>query len=162
MGSATAQTICSGSTTNIALNSTVIGTTFTWMAAVQTAPTAGTITGFSNGTQNTITQSLSNTGTTAGIIRYTVTPTANSCTGTSFTVDVTVNPNSTIVLSSVSGSDNPTNCVNTVLNISYAIGGGGTNASITAGILPAGITGSYNVGTRVYTISGNPTECRNF
>jgi hypothetical protein len=162
VGSATAQTICSGSTTNIALNSTVIGTTFTWIAAVQTAPTAGTITGFSNGTQNTITQSLSNTGTTAGIIRYTVTPTANSCTGTSFTVDVTVNPNSTIVLSSVSGSDNPTNCVNTVLNISYAIGGGGTNASITAGILPAGITGSYNVGTRVYTISGNPTNVGTF
>jgi hypothetical protein len=55
VGSATAQTICSGSTTNVALNSTVIGTTYSWTAAIQTAPTAGTITGFS-GTQNTIAQ----------------------------------------------------------------------------------------------------------
>jgi hypothetical protein len=157
VGSAIAQTICSGSTTNVVLNSTVTGTTYSWTAAIQTSPTAGTITGFSNGTQNTIVQTLNNTGTTAGIIRYTVTPTADSCTGTAFTVDVTINPNSTIVLSSVSGSDNPTNCVNTILNISYAIGGGGTNASITAGALPAGITGSYNTGTRVFTISGNPT-----
>jgi hypothetical protein len=67
MGSATAQTICSGSTTNIALNSTVIGhSVHGWQP--QTAPTAA-ITGFSNGTQNTV--SLSNTRTTAGI-RYTV------------------------------------------------------------------------------------------
>jgi hypothetical protein len=162
VGSATAQTICSGSTTNIALNSTVIGTTFTWVATVQTAPTAGTITGFSNGSVNTITQTLSNTGTAFGVIRYTVIPTANSCTGTAFTVDVTVNPNSTIVLSSVSGSDNPTNCINTILNISYAIGGGGTNASITAGTLPAGVTGSYNSGTRVFTISGTPSAVGTF
>ncbi|SEA91110.1 hypothetical protein SAMN05443667_111142 [Flavobacterium gillisiae] len=162
IGSASAQTICSGSTTNVALNSTVIGTTFTWIPAIQTTPTGGTITGFSNGSVNTIAQSLSNTGTTAGIIRYTVTPMANSCPGTAFTVDVTINPNSTIVLSSVSGSDNPTNCVNTVLNISYAIGGGGTNASITAGALPAGVSGTYNSGTRVFTISGTPSSVGTF
>ncbi len=162
VGSATPQTICSGSTTSVALNSTVIGTTYTWTAAIQTTPTAGTITGFSNGTQNTIAQSLTNTGTTAGIIRYTIIPTANSCTGAAFTVDVTINPNSTIVLSSVSGSDNPTNCVNTVLNINYAIGGGGTNASITAGVLPAGVTGSYNSGTKVFTISGTPSAVGTF
>ncbi|TDD75178.1 immunoglobulin domain-containing protein [Flavobacterium caseinilyticum] len=162
VGSAIAQTICSGSTTNVALNSAVTGTTYSWTAAIQTSPTEGTITGFSNGTQNTIVQTLNNTGTTAGIIRYTVTPTSNSCLGLPFTVDVTVNPNSTIVLSSGAGSDNPTNCVNTVLNISYAIGGGGTNASITAGALPAGVTGSYNSGTRVYTISGTPSVVGTF
>ncbi|MFE3846811.1 PKD-like domain-containing protein [Flavobacterium sp. LB3P45] len=162
VGSTIAQTICSGSTTNVVLNSTVTGTTYSWTAAIQTSPTAGTITGFSNGTQNTIVQTLNNTGTTAGIIRYTITPTSNSCSGEAFTVDVTVNPNSTIVLSSVSGSDNPTNCVNTVLNISYAIGGGGTNASITAGALPAGVIGSYDSGTRVYTISGTPSAIGTF
>ncbi|MFE3870907.1 PKD-like domain-containing protein [Flavobacterium sp. ZS1P70] len=162
VGSATAQTICSGLTTSVTLNSTVIGTTYSWTAAIQTSPTAGTITGFSNGTQNTIVQTLNNTGTTAGVIRYTVTPTANSCSGAAFTVDVTVNPNSTIVLSSVSGSDNSTNCVNTVLNISYAIGGGGNNASITSGALPAGVNGSYNSGTRVFTISGTPSAVGTF
>jgi len=162
VGSATAQTICSGSTTNLVLNSNVTNTTYSWIAAIQTAPTGGSISGFSNGTQNTITQTLSNTGTTAGVIRYTVIPTANSCSGSAFIVDVTVNPNSTIVLSSASGSGNQTNCVNTVLNISYSIGGGGTNASITAGSLPAGITGSYDAGARVFTINGNPTEVGTF
>jgi hypothetical protein len=87
VGSATHQTICSGSTTNVALNSTVIGTTFTWIAAIQTAPTAA-ITGFSNGSKNA--KCSSHTGTTVGII-HTVTPTANLYRN-SFTVDVTVNP----------------------------------------------------------------------
>jgi hypothetical protein len=92
IGSAVAQTICSGSATNVALNSTVIGTTFTWTAAVQTTPTNGTITGFSANSGTPIIQTLTNTGTTAAVIRYTVTPTANSCPGTPFTVDVTINP----------------------------------------------------------------------
>ena len=95
VGSAASQTICSGSASSVALNSTVVGTTFTWTAAIQTVPTGGTITGFSNcaaacGTN--IAQTLTNTGTTAGVVRYTITPTAGACVGATFTVDVTVNP----------------------------------------------------------------------
>jgi hypothetical protein len=117
------------------------------LAAIQTAPTAGTITDLAMVLKYNY-SSLSNMGQRQELfiplllLQILVQEHL-------YTVDVTVNPNSTIVLSSVSGSDNPTNCVNTVLNISYAIGGGGTNASITAGALPAGVTGSYNVGTRV-------------
>ncbi len=93
-GSASAQSICSGNSTSVALNSTLSGTTFTWTAAQQSG---ATITGFSNcttGCGNTISQVLTNTSnTTAGVVRYTVTPTApNGCVGNSFTVDVTVNP----------------------------------------------------------------------
>ena len=66
--------------------------TYTWTTALQTTPTGGTITGFSNAAGAIIAQTLINTGTTAGVVRYTITPTANSCVGTAFTVDVTVNP----------------------------------------------------------------------
>ena len=45
-------------------------------------------------------------------------------------------------------------------NITYAIGGGGTGASITSGSLPAGVTGNYNSG--VFTISGTPTVTGTF
>jgi hypothetical protein len=75
------QTVCSGSVTNVALNPTVTGTTFTWTAVILNTPTAGTITGFGSGSGASIAQVLTNTGTSAGTIRYTVTPTANSCPG---------------------------------------------------------------------------------
>lgn len=72
-----------------------------------------------------------------------------------------VNPNSTISLSSAEGTDNPTLCINTVITpITYAVGGGGTGASITAGALPAGLNEVFNSG--VFTISGTPTEAGTF
>ena len=92
-GSASPQTICSGTTSSVDLNSTVGGTTFSWTAAIQTSPLGGTITGFSNcssGCGTSIVQTLTNSGTSSGTVRYTVTPTAGGCTGTPFTVDVTV------------------------------------------------------------------------
>lgn len=93
-GSASNETICSGGTTNVALNSTVPGTTFTWTAAQQSG---ATITGFSScggGCGTTISQVLTNTSnSTAGVVRYTVTPTTPAgCVGMAFTVDVTVDP----------------------------------------------------------------------
>ncbi|MFV7236812.1 LamG-like jellyroll fold domain-containing protein, partial [Flavobacterium sp. ZB4R12] len=102
IGSASPQTICNARTSSVALNSTVVsGTTFTWTAAIQTTPTGGTITGFSNcaaACGPSITQTLTNSGTTTGVIRYTVTPTAAGCPGTPFTVDVTVNPKPVVTL----------------------------------------------------------------
>ncbi|RYE23737.1 MAG: HYR domain-containing protein [Sphingobacteriales bacterium] len=90
-GSANPQTICSGSTSSVALNSSIGGGTFTWTAALQ----SGSVTGFANCTAtcgNTIAQTLTNTGTGSGVVRYTVTPISPaSCPGTPFTVDVTVN-----------------------------------------------------------------------
>jgi hypothetical protein len=84
-------------------------------------------------------------------------PSGYTCTSTiSSAATLTVNQNSTIALSSAAGTDGQTKCINAVLTpITYAIGGGGTGASITAGALPAGVTGSYSNG--VFTISGTPT-----
>ena len=95
-----------------------------------------------------------------GPFNYTIT-TTGPCVKPFLTGTITVNPNSTIALSSASGSDAQTICQNTPLTtITYVIGGGGTGASITAGALPAGVTGVYNNG--VFTISGTPTSSGNF
>ncbi len=104
IGSASNQTICNARTSSVALNSTVSGTTYTWTSVITTIPTGGTITGFSScpgACGTSISQTLTNTGTTVGVVRYTVTPTANSCPGSTFTVDVTVNPKPVITLANV-------------------------------------------------------------
>ncbi|MFK5958589.1 MAG: Ig-like domain-containing protein, partial [Lutibacter sp.] len=83
--------ICTGSTTGISLTSTITGTTFTWTASISTTPTAGTVTGFSNGSGNTIAQSLTNSGINKGVVKYVITPTApTGCVGTPYNIFVTV------------------------------------------------------------------------
>ncbi|MFV5703704.1 LamG-like jellyroll fold domain-containing protein, partial [Flavobacterium sp. XS2P12] len=106
-GSASNQTICSAGTTSVALNSTVSNTSFTWTVAFVTTPAGGgTITGqsvCSAGCGTSIAQTLTNTGTTAGVIRYTITPIANNCPGATFTVNVTVNPKPVVTLTNLTG-----------------------------------------------------------
>lgn len=90
-GSGADQAICSGGTTSVALSSNVNDPVFTWTATL----IGGTISGFADcpstcGT--TISQTLTNSGTTAGVVRYRVTPSANGCVGTPFDVNVTVLP----------------------------------------------------------------------
>jgi len=142
VGSASAQTICSGTATGVALSSTVSGTTFTWTAALTTIPAGGTITGFSNSSGSTIAQTLTNTGTTDGVVEYTVVPTANGCTGAAFTVDVTINPKPV-------GSASPqTICSATATSVALNSTLSGTTFTWTAVIntIPAGgtITGFSN------------------
>lgn len=79
--------ICSGQTTNIALTSSVPNTTFTW-----TASAPGSLTGLSNGSGNTIAQTISNTSNAPHDVTYVVTPTSLGCIGAPITVIVTVNP----------------------------------------------------------------------
>jgi len=88
------QTFCSGGTTGIALSTspTVAGTTFSWTVA------GGTGTGgFSNGSGNSIAQTLTNTGAAPANVTYTITPTASGCAGTPITVVITVNPIANVV-----------------------------------------------------------------
>ena len=67
-----------------------------------------------------------------------------------------MNPNSTFTLTSAAGTTSQILCINNAItNITYAVGGSATGASISAGALPAGVTGSYKTG--VFTISGTPT-----
>ncbi|MDP4237906.1 MAG: hypothetical protein Q8904_00355 [Bacteroidota bacterium] len=67
--------------------------------------------------------------------------------------NLTVNPNNTIALSSVAGTDAQIVCINTsITNITYKTTGA-TGASVTG--LPAGVTGNWK--GNVVTISGTPT-----
>jgi gliding motility-associated-like protein len=83
----TSATICSGATTGIVLTSNVSGTTFTWTVS-QTGASGATA-----GTGSTIGQVLTATGTTAGSVIYTITPSASGCaSGSPVSVTITVNP----------------------------------------------------------------------
>ncbi len=93
-------------------------------------------------------------------ITYTV-PSSSGCAAVPVTASVTINADATIALSSAVGTDGQTKCINTAItNITYAVGGGGTGATITAGALPSGVTGSFNAG--VFTITGTPSASGTF
>jgi len=79
------QTICSAGVTSIALTSNIAGTTYSW-TTIQSG-----VTGASNSSGSSITQTLTTTSTSAGTVTYTITPT-NGCTGAAIVATVTVNP----------------------------------------------------------------------
>jgi uncharacterized protein (TIGR02145 family) len=80
--------LCSGTTTNIVLQSSIPNSTFTW-TAVSAAPG---ITGYSDGSGDVIQHTLSNTGNTAGIVKYSVIPHFGGCDGIPVEFNVTVFP----------------------------------------------------------------------
>ncbi|MBI3239315.1 MAG: hypothetical protein HYZ43_10835, partial [Flavobacteriia bacterium] len=89
----------------------------------------------------------------SGVYNFTVT-TTGACIQTSANGTLTVNPDATINLSSAPATTSQSVCINTAIStISYAVGGGGTNATISG--LPAGVFGAYAAGT--VTINGTPT-----
>ncbi|MFI1771378.1 PKD domain-containing protein [Thalassobellus citreus] len=101
------ETICSDTAFNITPNTSggdtaPLGTTYTWTNPVINP--AGSIIGASNETtpQSSISQTLTNTTTNPATVTYTVTPVSDICTGTDFTIEITVNP-------SISTTENITN-----------------------------------------------------
>jgi hypothetical protein len=124
-----------------------------------------TVTGLPAGvtaTYNTTTKicTISGIPSVSGSFSYIVT-TTGPCSNTSLGGTINVIPSSTISLTSIAGTDNQSVCKNAAIgNITYAIGGSGTGASITAGALPAGVSGSFNLG--VFTISGTATVAGTF
>jgi gliding motility-associated-like protein len=98
----TSQTLCSGGTTSIGLTSTVNPVNFKWT----TTKTGGTVTGNADynpgGANATISQTLTATSNTAGVVTYSITPTANGCVGSPITVPVTVNPVPTLTVTPTS------------------------------------------------------------
>ena len=93
----------------------------------------------------------------SGTATLTLTTSGGSCGADTDSKTLVVNPNATITLTS--GSSTQTLCQgNSITNIVYSIGGGGTGAGITG--LPAGVTGVYSGG--LFTISGTPSVTGTF
>ena len=101
---------------------------------------------------------LANTNTPGTTVYYAECSANAGCrTATNFVII----SNSTITLTSAVGTNNLSACKNAAItNVTYAIGAGGTGASITAGALPAGVTGAFSAG--VFTISGTATVTGTF
>jgi len=86
-------------------------------------------------------------------VNYTITANPAICqTASSSNFSITINPLPSITLN----NSIPTLCLNAVISpISFNIGGLATNATITSGSLPAGLSGNFN--NSVFTIIGTPT-----
>jgi gliding motility-associated-like protein len=101
----------------------------------------------------TLTISGTPTTTTGSPFTFSITTTGNTCTAATGGGTITINPIQTIVLTSVTTSENQTLCINTAITpITYTLGGGATGANVTG--LPAGVTATV-AGTTL-TISGTP------
>jgi hypothetical protein len=80
--------ICSGSTLNFSpISDLDPSTTFTWTSSI-----SGSISGISANGSGSIMDTPVNTSNTTGYVTYTITPTANGCTGNSVNYVVTVYP----------------------------------------------------------------------
>ena len=95
---------------------------------------------------------ISGMPTLPGIYSYSVT-TSGTCVQTIANGSIVVTQDATILLTSAVGTNAQIVCQNTaILDIKYAIGGGGTGATVTG--LPLGVSGSFSGG--IFTISGTP------
>ena len=145
------QTICINSPiSNIQYT---VGGTGTGITSVTGLP-AGVSSSFASGI-------LSITGTpttsTGSPFTYTIT-TSGTCSPVTASGTITVTPAASFTLTSASGTNTQTVCINSgITDITYAVNGG---TGATASGLPAGVSGLFNAG--VFTLSGTPTAAGTF
>ncbi|TAH27128.1 MAG: hypothetical protein EAZ07_02530 [Cytophagales bacterium] len=156
--------ICSGEPTAISLTSGVAGTTFSWVSAP-----VGNISGNSNGTGNTIIQTLTNGTNVAINVSYVITPTANFCSGNTSNLVLTVNPkpsiSNSLVASICSESSTAINLTSTVLGSTFAwtsapIAGISGNLDGTGNTISQTLTNSTNASINVtYIVTPTANSC---
>ena len=86
------QTICSGETTSLACTSTTTGANFIWAGSL----TSGSVIGFGSGSGTPIEETLTNTGTSTGIVTYQIIAQYDGCNGDTLYIPVTINPLPTV------------------------------------------------------------------
>ena len=163
------QEFCSGGNPNVSLTADCPGSTFAWTAQL----ISGTVSGFADGNGNTISQVLTNSGTTNGIVKYTITPSLGVCVGTSADYLVTVYPVpdlSTTPLSQTLCSSTPTN-INLTSNVtgtlftwtasgsSLQVAGYSNSAAPMSTINHLLVNSGYNIETVTYSITPHANGC---
>jgi len=134
VNSASTAQLCTGNPLNYSITSTAPGSTFSWTASL----TSGTATGFANGSGPVIGDILKNNTLADAVVTYKITPQANGCPGTPFTLSVTVTPLSTVSAVPVSNSI----CTGSAAGINLTPGIAGTTYTWTSTVLTGNITGN--------------------
>ncbi len=153
--------VCSGTAFSVTPTNSVNGitpaaTTYSWGTPSLTVGLTG---GNNAGTSTNISGTLINTGNTAQTATYVVTPSTGVCTGSSFTVTVTVNPVAAInsltatICSGAAFSVTPTDIVNGMIPA-------GSVFNWTAPLVTGGLTGGVGV-TNATNIAGTLTNPSN-
>lgn len=146
------ETICSESAiTTVNPTGTVTGTSFSWTRDNTTA-----VTGIAANGTGSISGTLTNTTGAPVVVTFTVTPSANGCTGTPVTFGVTVNPTPTAIASMAT----QTVCSGAITPISFSGAVTGTvfnwtrdNAATVTGIAASG---SGNISGTLTNTTANP------
>jgi gliding motility-associated-like protein len=132
------QSVCSGGiTTPVSLTSPVDGATFSWVSTASSGVTGHA----SSGTITIPQQTLSNSGNTNGTVTYSLTPSANGCTGTSSNYIITVYPVSRVT--------------NTVLTQTICSGTSSSAVTLSSNVAGSSFTWTSVAGTE---ISGNSSS----
>lgn len=142
-------TICSGATTAINLVASDTSATINWTA------TSSNVVGFSNGTGNTIAQTLTYSGNATGTVTYTITPIKNGCAGTPKIVVVTVNPQQNITLTFPAIPT--TLCLNATAPILPSMS---SNTTPINGIWTPSVINTTAISTTIYTFNPIVGNCQ--
>ncbi len=144
-------TICSTETTAITLTASDTNAVINWTA------TSTDVTGFSDGTGNSISQTLTYNGNTSGTVTYTVIPVVNGCEGMAEIIVVTVNPQANIT--PTFNAIQTTYCLNATPSILPAFSSNSTPINGTWS--PANIN-TTSLGTTTYTFIPQSNACINY
>ncbi len=163
------QSICLPGQTSITLSGGVPGTTYSWTTSSSNS------TGASNGSGSSIVQALNSlNGTSPGTVTYLITPTANGCSGSPISVDVTIQPKPSVTSSVASQTicsasqtlitlANPNGVAGTAYNVAFSavnatgavtVTGGGASINQTLKSIDG-----VNSGTVTYTITPIANGC---
>jgi PKD repeat protein len=124
--------MCSDDSTSIILTSGASGVTFTWTVSL----VQGSAYGFSASSGNLIRQKITNTGTNDALIKYTVIPATQYCSGSPIDYFVTVHPvpdvaNTTLAKSICSGTSTEIDLTSNVSGTTFTWAAGSTQTFIT-------------------------------
>lgn len=147
---------------SVCINTPITTIVYTIGGSATNAAVTGLPTGVS-GVFSGSTFTITGTPTAAGTYPFTVNTTGGCTPDATLNGTITVNPLSTIVLTSAPATTSQTICINTPLtDIIYTVGSGATGATLSSGAFPPGVTGVFDALTNEYKISGIPTSSGTF